>query len=141
MRSQVSRRRQQGQSVVEIAVVAPFLLVLVLTAMNVGIYVSDMLNAGTASRQAARLAAAGRRQARHAHPTDIGLRRADRPSRDLPAAGRHPELRRQPAAGRHPRPGTWYWQLRYNTTASVQAVDTITVTVTLRGAPAHLLSS
>ncbi|MDQ6743718.1 MAG: pilus assembly protein [Candidatus Dormibacteraeota bacterium] len=42
---------------VEIAIVAPLLLVLVLTAMNVGIYVSDMLNAGTASRQAARLAA------------------------------------------------------------------------------------
>jgi hypothetical protein len=38
-------------------------------------------------------------------------------------------------------PSSWYWQLRYSTTASVQAVDTITVTVSLRGAPAHLLSS
>lgn len=38
-------------------------------------------------------------------------------------------------------PSSWFWQLRYNTTASVQAVDTVTVTVSLRGAPAHLLSS
>jgi len=38
-------------------------------------------------------------------------------------------------------PSTWYWQMRYNTTVNVRAVDTITVTVSLRGAPAHLLSS
>jgi hypothetical protein len=31
--------------------------------------------------------------------------------------------------------------MRYNTTVNVRAVDTITVTVSLRGAPAHLLSS
>jgi Flp pilus assembly protein TadG len=58
MRQVVSARRQQrGQSLVEIAIIVPVLLVLVLAAMNVGIYVSDMLNAGTASRHAARLAA------------------------------------------------------------------------------------
>jgi hypothetical protein len=38
-------------------------------------------------------------------------------------------------------PNSWYWQLQYTTTASVQATDTITVTVSVRGAPAHLVSS
>jgi hypothetical protein len=38
-------------------------------------------------------------------------------------------------------PSSWYWQLQYTTTAPVQATDTITVTVSLRGAPAHLVSS
>lgn len=38
-------------------------------------------------------------------------------------------------------PSAWYWKLQYLTTASVQATDTVTLTVNLRGAPAHLLSS
>jgi hypothetical protein len=38
-------------------------------------------------------------------------------------------------------PSSWYWQMRYNTSVRVQATDTITVTVSLRGAPAHLLAS
>ena len=41
---------------VETALVAPVILLLLLGALNVGIYVTDMLSAGTASRQGARLA-------------------------------------------------------------------------------------
>jgi hypothetical protein len=38
-------------------------------------------------------------------------------------------------------PAGWYWNLRYRTEASVQATDTFTMTVKLKGAPAHLVSS
>ena len=47
---------QAGQSLVETAIAAPVLLLLLLGALNIGIYVTDMLSAGTASRQGARLA-------------------------------------------------------------------------------------
>jgi Flp pilus assembly protein TadG len=57
MKALDAHRNQHGQSLAETAIVAPVLLLLVLGALNVGMYVSDMLNAGTASRQAARLAA------------------------------------------------------------------------------------
>lgn len=38
-------------------------------------------------------------------------------------------------------PDGWYWSIRYRTTASVSATDTFTLTVSLKGAPAHLASS
>ena len=38
-------------------------------------------------------------------------------------------------------PNNWWWNLRYRTTAGVQANDTITVTVNLKGNPAHLVQS
>ena len=37
--------------------------------------------------------------------------------------------------------GQGYWDLQYRTTANVQAVDTITITLNLRGNPAHILRS
>jgi hypothetical protein len=37
--------------------------------------------------------------------------------------------------------GGGYWNLQYRTTANVQAVDTITITLNLRGNPAHILRS
>ncbi|MGH7902805.1 MAG: TadG family pilus assembly protein [Candidatus Dormibacteraceae bacterium] len=37
-------------------------------------------------------------------------------------------------------PSQWYWKLQYATTRSVTATDTITLKVSLKGAPAHLLS-
>jgi Flp pilus assembly protein TadG len=52
-----SRHSQCGQSLVETAICAPLLLALVLGTLNLGVYVNDMISAGTASRQGARLAA------------------------------------------------------------------------------------
>jgi hypothetical protein len=37
--------------------------------------------------------------------------------------------------------GQGYWNLQYRTTANVQAVDTLTITLNLRGNPAHILKS
>jgi Flp pilus assembly protein TadG len=52
-----NRRGERAQALAETAICAPLLLLLVLAALNLGIYVNDMINAGTASRQGARLAA------------------------------------------------------------------------------------
>jgi hypothetical protein len=38
-------------------------------------------------------------------------------------------------------PANWWWSLRYRTTGGVTATDTITITLNLRGNPAHLLQS
>jgi len=38
-------------------------------------------------------------------------------------------------------PANWWWKLNYRTTGSVTATDTITITLNLRGNPAHLLQS
>lgn len=38
-------------------------------------------------------------------------------------------------------PANWWWSLRYRTTANVSSTDTITITVNLKGNPAHLLQS
>jgi hypothetical protein len=38
-------------------------------------------------------------------------------------------------------PANWWWNLRYRTTGGVTATDTITITLNLRGNPAHLLQS
>jgi hypothetical protein len=51
------RRRQRGQSIVELAVATPVLLLLILGGVDVGVMVSDKVIAGAACRQGARLAA------------------------------------------------------------------------------------
>jgi hypothetical protein len=38
-------------------------------------------------------------------------------------------------------PNNWWWKLSYQTTNSVEAHDTITIAISLKGAPAHLISS
>jgi hypothetical protein len=38
-------------------------------------------------------------------------------------------------------PNNWWWQLVYRTTTNVRANDTITITLNLKGTPAHLLQS
>lgn len=38
-------------------------------------------------------------------------------------------------------PNNWWWRLQYRTTGSVTATDTITITLNLKGNPAHLLQS
>lgn len=38
-------------------------------------------------------------------------------------------------------PNNWWWKLQYRTTGAVTATDTITITLNLRGNPAHLLQS
>lgn len=38
-------------------------------------------------------------------------------------------------------PNNWWWNLRYRTTGGVTATDTITITLNLKGNPAHLLQS
>jgi hypothetical protein len=38
-------------------------------------------------------------------------------------------------------PNNWWWRLQYRTTGTVHAVDTITITLTLQGNPAHLVKS
>ncbi|HKW71753.1 MAG TPA: TadG family pilus assembly protein [Candidatus Dormibacteraeota bacterium] len=38
-------------------------------------------------------------------------------------------------------PANWWWNLRYRTTGGVTATDTITITLNLKGNPAHLLQS
>lgn len=40
-----------------------------------------------------------------------------------------------------PNPNNWWWNLRYRTTGGVTATDTITITLNLKGNPAHLLQS
>jgi hypothetical protein len=40
-----------------------------------------------------------------------------------------------------PNPANWWWSLQYRTTGSVTAADTVTVTIGLKGNPAHLLQS
>jgi Flp pilus assembly protein TadG len=50
-------RRQAGQSLVELAVAAPVLVVLLTGVVNIGIFVSDKVMAGYAARSGARLAA------------------------------------------------------------------------------------
>jgi hypothetical protein len=52
-----TRRRQMGQSIVELAVATPVLLLLILGGVDVGVMVSDKVIAGAACRQGARLAA------------------------------------------------------------------------------------
>ena len=52
-----NRSGQRAQALAEAAICAPLLILLVLAALNLGIFVNDMINAGTASRQGARLAA------------------------------------------------------------------------------------
>jgi hypothetical protein len=51
------RRRRRGQSLVELAVATPVLLILLMGAFNMGVLLSDKIMAGYASRQGARLAA------------------------------------------------------------------------------------
>jgi len=51
------RRRQIGQSIVELAIATPVLLVLILGAFDVGVMISDKVIAGNACRQGARLGA------------------------------------------------------------------------------------
>jgi len=38
-------------------------------------------------------------------------------------------------------PNNWWWKLNYRTTANVTAADTITITLNLKGNPAHLVQS
>jgi hypothetical protein len=38
-------------------------------------------------------------------------------------------------------PNNWWWKLSYQTTNSVEAHDTITIAISLKGSPAHLISS
>jgi putative Tad-like protein involved in Flp pilus assembly len=38
-------------------------------------------------------------------------------------------------------PNNWWWSLNYRTTANVTAADTITITLNLKGNPAHLVQS
>jgi hypothetical protein len=38
-------------------------------------------------------------------------------------------------------PNNWWWKLSYQTTNTVEARDTITIAISLKGAPAHLISS
>jgi hypothetical protein len=38
-------------------------------------------------------------------------------------------------------PANWWWSLQYRTTGIVKAADTVTVTIGLKGNPAHLLQS
>jgi Flp pilus assembly protein TadG len=52
-----ARRRQVGQSIVELAIATPVLLWLILGAFDVAVMVSDKVIAGAACRQGARLAA------------------------------------------------------------------------------------
>ena len=51
------RRPLGGQSLVELAVATPVLLILLMGAFNMGVLISDKIMAGYASRQGARLAA------------------------------------------------------------------------------------
>ena len=51
------RRRQSGQSIIELAIATPVLLMMLLSAFNVTVMVSDKVIAGYAARQGARLAA------------------------------------------------------------------------------------
>lgn len=40
-----------------------------------------------------------------------------------------------------PSPANWWWGLQYGTSGSVTGNDTITVAVSLKGNPAHIVSS
>ena len=51
-----ARRRQAGQSTVELALTAPILVLLLMSAFNISVLLSDKLIAGYATRQGARLA-------------------------------------------------------------------------------------
>jgi Flp pilus assembly protein TadG len=55
--SRLGRGRQAGQSLVELAVAAPLLLVLLTGVVNIGVFASDKVMAGYAARAGARLAA------------------------------------------------------------------------------------